>query len=104
LTNPDPRRQKPSDFDHPADPVNVDNSETAPLMESFEFLLAKIIKKMLVRNLMLLCSGKMSALNEVNKVIAGVAYTPNRYNSQVLDDEVSQYLKLFLLPVYNKTQ
>ena len=31
----------------------------------------------------------MSALNEMNKVIAGVAYTPNRYNSQGLDDEVS---------------
>jgi len=33
----------------------------------------------------------MSALNEVNKVIAGVAYTPNRYNSQALDDEVRKY-------------
>ena len=35
----------------------------------------------------------MSALNEVNKVIAGVAYTPNRYNSQALDDEVSTCIK-----------
>jgi hypothetical protein len=37
-------------------------------------------------------SGKMSALNEVNKVIAGVAYTPNRYNSQALDDEVGVFV------------
>ena len=29
-----------------------------------------------------------SAIEKVNKVIAGVAYTPNRYNSQALDDEV----------------
>ena len=47
--------------------------------------------KMLLRQLQISSfSGKMSALNEVNKVISGVIYTPQRHSvttSQTLDDE-----------------